>query len=168
MASHLACHPPHWQHSPHARFTDTHACACRLPPVHLQVITREISRGYYSPFSYTASKLVLDGLVLRTLPALLFTLPFYWLMGLQPSAACFFTFLLTFAAFNCTVGALALAASSLLSSAGKTILAMNVVLLLGVLFGGFLANKEVMPAALRWITYLSAFRWVHMWVVPAC
>lgn len=32
------------------------------------------------------------------------------------------------------------------------------VLLLGVLFGGFLANKGSIPVWLRWISYLSVFR----------
>lgn len=38
------------------------------------------------------------------------------------------------------------------------VLAMNLVLLVGVLFAGFLANKESIPLPLRWITYLSVFR----------
>jgi len=37
---------------------------------------------------------------------------------------------------------------------------MNLVLLVGVLFAGFLANKESIPLPLRWITYLSVFRCV--------
>ena len=39
------------------------------------------------------------------------------------------------------------------------VLAMNLVLLVGVRFAGFLANKESIPLPLRWITYLSVFRW---------
>jgi hypothetical protein len=91
----------------------------------MQVVRREISRGLYSPLSYTASKLVLDGLVLRALPALLFTVPFYLLMGLQPAPARFFTFLFAFSAFNCTVGGAAPAAgppctcSALLAAQGS-------------------------------------------------
>ena len=47
---------------------------------------REMQRRYYCPAAYAATKLVLDGLLLRALPALLFALPFYFLMGLNPAA----------------------------------------------------------------------------------
>lgn len=63
-------------------------------------------------------------------------------------------------AFSSTVGALALGCASSLDSPGKTILVMNLVLLLGVLFGGFLANKGSIPVWLRWVSWLSVFRWV--------
>jgi hypothetical protein len=69
-------------------------------------------------------------------------------------------FLLVLIAFSSTVGALALGFASSLDSPGKTILVMNLVLLLGVLFGGFLANKGSIPVWLRWISWLSVFRWV--------
>lgn len=121
---------------------------------------REMQRKYYSPVAYAATKLVLDGLLLRALPALLFTLPFYFLMGLSATALQFFVFLLVLIAFSATVGALALGFASALNSPGKTILVMNLVLLLGVLFGGFLANKGSIPVWLRWISWLSVFRWV--------
>jgi hypothetical protein len=47
---------------------------------------REMQRRYYCPSAYAVTKLVLDGLLLRALPALLFALPFYFLMGLNPAA----------------------------------------------------------------------------------
>lgn len=70
------------------------------------------------------------------------------------------TFLLVLIGFSATVGALSLGFASGLSSAGKTGLVMNLVLLLGVLFAGFLANKGSIPAWLRWISWLSVFRCV--------
>lgn len=120
---------------------------------------REMRRSYYSPLVYSVTKLVLDGVLLRALPALLFAVPFYFLMGLSPGGAPFMTFALIFITFNATVGALALALAAALDSPGKTVLAMNLVLLVGVLFAGFLANKESIPLPLRWITYLSVFRY---------
>jgi len=120
---------------------------------------REVQRGYYPSGLYCLSKLLVDGLCLRALPALLFCVPFYFLMGLVPLPAQFFTFALVVVAFSCAVGALALALAALLDSPGKAALLMNMVLLVGVLFAGFLANKNAIPAALRWITYLSVFRY---------
>jgi hypothetical protein len=115
-------------------------------------------RSYYSPLTYSFTKLVLDGVLLRALPALLFAVPFYFLMGLNSGAGPFMTFALVFVAFNATVGALSLSLAAALNSPGKTVLAMNLVLLVGVLFSGFLANKESIPLPLRWITWLSVFR----------
>jgi len=86
------------------------------------VAARELRRRYYSPIVYTATKLVLDGLLLRALPALIFSLPFYFLMGLQGSATSFFTFLFVYITFNITLGALALGLAACFNSAGKTIL----------------------------------------------
>ena len=123
------------------------------------VAAREMTRRYYAPWAYAASKLVLDGLLLRALPAVLFALPFYYLMGLRAGAAHFFTFLFVFVAFNAAVGALALGLAAALGSPGKTVLVMNLVLLVGVLFAGFLANKASIPPVLRWLTWLSVFRY---------
>jgi ABC-type multidrug transport system ATPase subunit len=121
--------------------------------------SREVQRRYYSSGLYCLAKLLVDGLCLRALPSVLFCVPFYFLMGLVPLPAQFFTFTLVVVAFSCAVGALALALAALLDSPGKAALLMNMVLLVGVLFAGFLANKDAIPAALRWITYLSVFRY---------
>eukprot|EP00879_Flechtneria_rotunda_P000702 GHRR01000820.1.p1 GENE.GHRR01000820.1~~GHRR01000820.1.p1 ORF type:complete len:943 (+),score=354.31 GHRR01000820.1:2184-5012(+) len=121
--------------------------------------SREMQRKYYSPLAYALTKLVLDGLLLRALPALLFGIPFYYLMGLNPAAVHVVVFLFVLMGLTAAVGALALAFASALDSPGKTILVMNLVLLLGVLFGGFLANKASIPVWLRWISWLSVFRY---------
>jgi ABC-type multidrug transport system ATPase subunit len=124
-----------------------------------QAVQREVQRRYYSSGIYCLAKLLVDGLVLRALPALLFSCPFFFLMGLVPLASNFFTFLFVVVAFSCAVGALAMAFAALTDSPGKAAMLTNVVLLFGVLFAGFLANKSAIPPVLRWITYLSVFRY---------
>lgn len=49
--------------------------------------------------------------------------------------------------------------TNLLGSPGRTVVATSVLVLVATLFSGFLANKEEMPWALRWITFVSPFRW---------
>lgn len=88
---------------------------------------REMSAKYYTPAAYAATKLVLDGLLLRALPAVLFGLPFYFLMGLSPEPRAVVTFLFVIVTFSAAVGAAALAAAAALDSPGKTILVMNMV-----------------------------------------
>lgn len=47
------------------------------------IVLREIKAGYYRPFMYMISKMVLDSLLLRCIPAVLLGIPVYFLMGLQ-------------------------------------------------------------------------------------
>lgn len=82
-------------------------------------------RSYYSPLTYSLTKLALDGVLLRALPAILFAVPFYFLMGLSPGAGPFLTFAFVFIAFNATVGALALSLAAALDSPGKTVRFLN-------------------------------------------
>ena len=56
-------------------------------------------RHFYGPTAYITTKLVLDGLLLRLLPAILYVVPFYWLMGLRASAAAFITFIFVYSSF---------------------------------------------------------------------
>lgn len=59
-----------------------------------------------------------------------------------------------------------IAFSVMLSTPGRTTLAVNFVLLTSVLFAGFLANKESIVWPLRWVCYISPFRCDH--VCSAC
>lgn len=122
-------------------------------------VSREIRRHFYNTLPYISTKVLLDALFLRFMPCLIFTLPFYFLMGLQRRVEQFFVFFLTLAVFDITVGGVAMGLSITASSPGKAVLVMNMVLLLALIFGGFLANKSVIPHVLRWITYLSPFRY---------
>ncbi|PNH12445.1 hypothetical protein TSOC_000623 [Tetrabaena socialis] len=51
-----------------------------------------------------------------------------------------------------------LALSSLFSSPGKSVLVLNLLLLVCALFSGFLANKGAIVPWLRWIVYISPIR----------
>ena len=102
---------------------------------------------------------MLDSLLLRVLPAVLFSFPFYFLMGLStepPRIAVWFAVLSTFSA---TAGALSLAVSIGCRTAGTANLVMTMVLLISLVFGGFLANLEDMPPWVSWISYGSIFRY---------
>lgn len=113
-----SCSPP--RHAARARPRARPDPCTPSPPTHTHS-AREMRRSYYSPLTYAATKLVLDGVLLRALPALLFAVPFYFLMGLNPAPGAFFTYALVFVAFNATVGALALALAAALDSPGKTV-----------------------------------------------
>ena len=119
----------------------------------------QVRGGYYSPAAYLASKLALDGLLLRVLPALLYWAPFYYMAGFLGAASPAATYALTLVAFNCTIGALSVAVSAGCATAGRASFVMNFLLLFMLAFTGFLVNIESIPGALRWIANLSAFFW---------
>ncbi|GLI69964.1 hypothetical protein VaNZ11_014710 [Volvox africanus] len=122
------------------------------------IVDRDMLRGSYGVVPYLLAKLVLDGLLLRAVPAWAFGLPFYWLMGLRHQAAAFFTFLGGFTTLSCLAGAACIALSSIFSSPGRTVLLFNLLLLTCALFSGFLANKDSIVVWLRWIVYISPIR----------
>ena len=122
-----------------------------------QLVTKEVVGGYYRPVSYYLAKATLDGLLLRVLPAVLFSIPLYPMSGLQrtaPQAGLWFSVL---SVFSAAVGALSMAVTVGFGTAGRASLVMNIVLLMSLLFSGFLVNCASITPALRWISNLSVF-----------
>ena len=121
------------------------------------VVTKEVLGGYYRPVSYYLAKATLDGLLLRVLPAVLFSIPLYPMSGMQrgaPHVALWFSVL---SVFSAAVGALSMAVTVGFGTAGRASLVMNLVLLLSLLFAGFLVNVASITPALRWVYYGSVF-----------
>jgi hypothetical protein len=119
-----------------------------------ELVTREVHARYYGSGPYLAAKLVLDGLLLRGLPAVLFTVLMYPLVGLSGEAYKAATFVFVLATYAATVGALAVALTAVCRSAAATSLTLNLLLLLWVLIGGYLVNPTSMPVWLRWVRWL--------------
>jgi ATP-binding cassette subfamily G (WHITE) protein 2 len=106
---------------------------------------------YYSTWPYLATKLILDALLLRLLPVLLYAAPLYPLIGLDDLPVRVATFVMVLALFSCTIGALSIAIAALCSAGGPAMLLMNMVLLMWVLIGGFLVNTQSIPWVIRWV-----------------
>ncbi|KAI8468840.1 MAG: hypothetical protein J3K34DRAFT_459689 [Monoraphidium minutum] len=120
-----------------------------------ELVEREVAGHYYRGSTYLLASLVLDGLLLRTLPALLFSALMYPMVGLLPEVSRVVTFMFVMATYACTVGALTTALTALCRTASATTLAMNIILLMWVLVGGYLVNPMSIPTWLRWIRTLS-------------
>ncbi|CAI5708304.1 unnamed protein product [Peronospora destructor] len=121
------------------------------------IFLRETGAMYYGAFSYFLAKTTLDAVFLRVLPASLFACIFYWIMGLQASADRFLLFWLTVVLFNVAAGSICLLAGVLAKRVGIANLGATVVLLIMLLFGGFLLNSETMPGLVGWLKHLSIF-----------
>ena len=122
-----------------------------------QVFSREQRGGYYRVGTYFISKILLDGALLRVLPAVLYGLISYWLIGMGDRPAQIAIFFLTLCLFNLAAGALSMVIAICSPSAGVANLITIVVLLISLLFGGFLANIDTVPVWLGWIRFLSIF-----------
>jgi hypothetical protein len=121
------------------------------------VVFREVRSRYYRPSSYLISKIALDGILLRVLPAILYWLPFYYMAGFQDGSFYAATYLFTLIAFNCAVGAMSMCVTIACNTAGQTSFIMNFILLFSLAFTGFLVNVSSIPGVIRWIHYLSVF-----------
>ncbi|KAI9983282.1 hypothetical protein PInf_007237 [Phytophthora infestans] len=122
-----------------------------------QIFLRETGAMYYGALSYFLAKATLDTLLLRILPASLFASIFYWIMGLQASTDRFLLFSLTLVLFNVAAGATCLLVGVLSRRVGVANLGATVILLVMLLFGGFLLNSQTMPSSVGWLKHLSIF-----------
>lgn len=121
------------------------------------IVTAEVNQGLYSGALYIMSKLFLDGLLLRALPATLYAIPFYFMVGFVSDAARFFSFLFTLILFNLCIGALAVLVTICSKTAGTSLFVMNTLLLLQLSLTGFLVEVDSITPVLRWIHWLSQF-----------
>lgn len=122
-----------------------------------RVVTSEVRGGYYRPWAYYMSKLILDGIFLRFIPILLYSASFYPMMGLVSNSYNVAVYLMTLGTFAITVGALSLAVTVLSSTAGQASFLMNILLLVSLLNSGFFVNIADMPNWISWLHYLSVF-----------
>jgi ATP-binding cassette subfamily G (WHITE) protein 2 len=121
------------------------------------IFLRETGAMYHGAFSYFLAKTTLDSLLLRVLPAFIFGSIFYWIMALQASTERFLLFLMTLVLFNVAAGSICQLVGVLSRRVGSANLAATVVLLVMLLFGGFLLNADTMPSSVGWLKYLSIF-----------
>lgn len=121
------------------------------------IVTAEVKEGLYSGSVYILSKLFLDGLLLRALPATLYAIPFYFMVGFITDAGRFFSFLFVLILFNLCIGALAMLVTICSRTAGTSLFVMNSLLLLQLSLTGFLVEVDSITPVLRWIHWLSQF-----------
>jgi hypothetical protein len=119
-----------------------------------RLLAKEAGR-YFRPVHYFVAKQACDLLLLRLLPAVLYSLLFYWLMGWQNSAHQFGVFVSTLMLTAAATGTLSVAVSMATPSVSVGTVCMTFLLLQMAIFGGFLSNTAAMPVALGWLRWLS-------------
>ncbi|KAF9555143.1 hypothetical protein CPC08DRAFT_744300 [Agrocybe pediades] len=118
---------------------------------------RERANGYYSSFTYFASKILFDILPLRLVPPLIYGGIVYGLVGLVPTVAGFWKFLLTLVLFNLTTASVVLWLSIAFANVSVASLVGTLVMLFNLLFTGLLINRDSVTPAFRWLHTISFF-----------
>ncbi|KAF8330210.1 hypothetical protein F5887DRAFT_896041 [Amanita rubescens] len=118
---------------------------------------RERANGYYSSFTYFSSKVLFDILPLRLVPPLLFGGIVYGLVGLVPTVAGFWKFMLTLVLFNLTTAAVVLWLSIAFESSSLASLTGTLIMLYNLLFTGLLINRDTVIKPLQWLHTVSFF-----------
>ncbi|KAI0955797.1 hypothetical protein AcV7_006368 [Taiwanofungus camphoratus] len=118
---------------------------------------RERANGYYSSFTYFASKILFDILPLRVVPPLVYGGIAYGLIGLVPAVSTFWKFMLTLVLFNLTTASVILLLSIAFASTSVASLAGTLIMLFNLLFAGLLINRQSLGPAWEWLHTLSFF-----------
>ena len=119
-----------------------------------RLLAKEAGR-YFRPVHYFVAKQACDLVLLRLIPAVLYSCIFYWLMGWQNSAHQFGVFVSTLMLTAAASGTLSVAVSMATPSVSVGTVCMTFILLQWAIFGGFLSNTAAMPVALGWLRWLS-------------
>ncbi|KAI8586885.1 hypothetical protein BDZ88DRAFT_267648 [Geranomyces variabilis] len=122
---------------------------------------RERANGVYSPAPFLLSRVLLDLIPLRIVPAVLMGTVAFFMVGYTASEDHFVRFLGVLCLFAANAGLLCMAVGTAVRDVGTANLVGSLVLLFQMLFSGFLLNQDQIPAALRWIQYLSLFRFAY-------
>ena len=120
---------------------------------------REIRSGYHGAGSYVLAALVVDILALRTPAATVYAVVLYHMMGLRAGADAFFVFLGLLELFVVAAASLCAAVSLVARNPAVANLIATFTLLLSAMFGGFLVSIQSVPPALRWLQWLSPYRY---------
>jgi ABC-type multidrug transport system ATPase subunit len=121
------------------------------------LFTRERAKGYYSPPSYFAAKVLFDIIPLRLLPPIILGIIVYPMTGLIPAWPNFLKFILFLVLFNLAAAAIFLFIGIVFRNSGVANLIGVLVMLFSLLFSGFFLNKESIPWVAKWLQSVSTF-----------
>ncbi|XP_013397450.1 ATP-binding cassette sub-family G member 2 [Lingula anatina] len=122
------------------------------------IFMHENASGFYRVSAYFLAKVFCD-LIPRTTPVLLFSAISYWMIGLQADAGKFFFFTLNLVLTTLTASAYAffVSASVRIIAIANLLIAMTYVFMM--IFSGLLVNLDSIGDWLKWIKWLSLFRY---------
>lgn len=117
------------------------------------------SNGYYDTGPYFLSMLVCDLIPMRLFPMIMYAMIVYPMMGFQAKWDNFAWFILTLIVECLCSGALCYLMSAAIGVFMLANLAVSVAYVITMIFGGLLVNVQNLPWFIRWIQYLSFFKY---------
>jgi ABC-type multidrug transport system ATPase subunit len=125
------------------------------------LFVRERAKGYYSPISYFAAKVLFDVIPLRLIPPIIMGAIVYPMTGLIPAWAEFAKFMMFLVLFNLAAAAICLFIGVVIKNAGVANLIGSLVMLFSLLFSGFLLNHDSIPPVVLWLQVVSLVSFVY-------
>lgn len=95
------------------------------------------------------------------IPAALLSIPSYYLIGFNPDPIFFFRFLLIMVIFSANCGLFCMVLGIFINNVATANLIASITMLFQMLFAGVLVNQNSIPLALRWLQYLSFFKYAY-------
>ncbi|KPA84085.1 putative ATP-binding cassette protein subfamily G member 5 [Leptomonas pyrrhocoris] len=118
----------------------------------------ERENGFYTTWPYLISKIVVDIIPLRIVPAMVLASVIYFPMGFRVDAGIhFFYFILIIVLFSICITMMILCIGIVSGSFGAAALLSSVFILWNFVFGGALVQSETIPTSLRAFKSLSPF-----------
>ncbi len=122
---------------------------------------RERSNGFYGPIPFFFSKVLFDLFPLRLIPTAIMTAISYWLISYSTDLTSFLKYYVVVLVFAAECGLLCLAIGAAFDDVGTANLVAVISILLQMLMAGLLINQNMIPTPLRWVQYLSAFKYSY-------
>ncbi|XP_070544521.1 broad substrate specificity ATP-binding cassette transporter ABCG2-like isoform X2 [Ptychodera flava] len=123
------------------------------------IFIHESVSGYYRTSAYFLAKVFCDLIPMRIIPTTIFAAVTYFMIGFQVRADYFFIYLLNLILTAICASSLAFCLSSLVSVAALANLYISLCYVFMMVFSGFLVNLNTIVVWLRWLSYLSIFKY---------
>ncbi|CAF1634227.1 unnamed protein product [Adineta ricciae] len=115
--------------------------------------------GYYRVSTFFFAKLICDLLPMRLIPSVIFSVITYSMTGFQVSFSRFFTYLLTIFISTVFGSAICFFVASLIPIFVVSLIVVVFIFVLMMIFSGFLIDLQSIFPFLRWLQWISAFRY---------
>jgi ABC-type multidrug transport system ATPase subunit/ABC-type multidrug transport system permease subunit len=128
-----------------------------------EIDSRSIHYKHYDANFYQVGTFVIGRLVAsipqRSLEIVSFGIPLYWMVGLDPTAGSFFLYLLLLICYTTGIKMMFGILAQLLPKKANVQGVGTFVVLLAVLFGGFIVYPNVIPTYYIWIYWMNPMAW---------
>ena len=123
------------------------------------VFYKEQDANFYPTWTFVLGR-SLAGLPSSLQDSLIYGSLIYWLVGLAPTAGCYFVFLLLIQLSALTCGLMFSIFSATIKDRPSAQAAMSISLVVLILFSGFTVQPDVIPAYYIWIYWSNLLAWI--------